>query len=383
MPTKQQILEREQRWRMIAGIAAVAGVALIIASFGDSAAAVRGGEGAAQRLTDIQDAQGKLIAAGVIQFIGWSLLAFPLGFLFKAAAARSTRIRSTLIGVVIAAPLLIGAGGLIGVASVIQASDDFVKQPAAKVDTCVEDKVSAATGSTGESDAGAGSDETGTAAAGATGTEGAASPGKDAGKGKPASGDATGGKPAGPSASQRDAYRTECEDEAAQDARRGTSLASLETGIGLAGLLGFTISVVYTALWAMRTGLLTRFWGALGLALGAVFVFFTLFTLAWFIYLGLLLVGWIPGGRPPAWAAGEAVAPPDPKGGGLFGPRRPGPGQETDDNRPVDKWGEPIEGSSEELSPDEAPEPPEAPSGDEPGSAGQTPPRRKRKKRNG
>lgn len=365
---------------MIAGIAAVAGVALIIASFGDSAAAVRGGEGAAQRLVDIQGTHGKLIAAGVIQFIGWSLLAFPLAFLFKAAAARSTRVRSALIGVVIAAPILIGAGGLIGVASVIQASDDFAKQPASKVDTCVQKKVDAAS----DTDTGTGADAP-AEPGGATGADGAVAP-DDAGTGNGGKDEAgSGGKKstAGPSAAQRDSWRTECEDEAAQDARRSTSLASLETGIGLAGLLGFTIAVVYTALWAMRTGLLTRFWGALGLALGAVFVFFTLFTLAWFIYLGLLLVGWIPGGRPPAWAAGEAVAPPDPKGGGLFGPRRPGPGQDPGHDGPVDKWGEPIEGSSEELSPEDAPEPPEAPSGDEPGTGGEAPARRKRKKRNG
>lgn len=366
---------------MIAGIAAVAGVALIIASFGDSAAAVRGGEGAAQRLTDIQDAHGKLIAAGVIQFLGWSLLAVPLAFLFKAAAARSTRIRSALIGVVIAAPILIGAGGLIGVASVIQASDDFAKQPAAKVDTCVQGKVDAASGGNAEpADTGA-AGSTGDAG-GATGAEGATNADKKAAGGKE-SGSGGDKAAAGPSAAQRDAYRTECEDEAAQDARRSTSLASLETGIGLAGLLGFTIAVVYTALWAMRTGLLTRFWGALGLALGAVFVFFTLFTLAWFIYLGLLLVGWIPGGRPPAWEAGEAVAPPEPKGGGLFGSRRPDPGKDTGHDGPVDKWGEPIEGSSEELSPEEAPEPKEAPSSDEAGAGAEAPARRKRKKRNG
>lgn len=345
MPTKQQILEREKRWRMAAGIAAVAGVALIIASFGESAAAVRGGEGAAQRLADVEGAHGSLIAAGVIQMIGWSLLAVPLAFLFRAAAARAPRMRSALIGIVIVAPILIGAGGLIGAASVIQASDDFANLPREQVEKCVQEK----SGDTG-ADSGTGSAE-------------------DSGSGDEAQ-----------------TPREECEDEAAQDARRSTGLASLETGVGLAGLLGFTIAVVYTALWAMRTGLLSRFWGALGLALGAVFVFFTLFTLAWFVYVGLLLVGWVPGGRPPAWAAGEAVEPPQPKGGGLFGPRRkPQPGTEYDG--PVDKWGEPIEGSSEELVPEEAPEVPEAPELPGAGGAGDEPApgtaRRKRKKRGG
>ena len=49
--------------------------------------------------------------------------------------------------------------------------------------------------------------------------------------------------------------------------------------------------MVYTCLHAMRVGLLTRFWGSLGMALGAVsFIFFSL-VLLWFIYLALLLLG--------------------------------------------------------------------------------------------
>ena len=41
----------------------------------------------------------------------------------------------------------------------------------------------------------------------------------------------------------------------------------------------------------MRTGLLTRFWGSLGMALGAVSFIFFQFALLWFVYLGLLLLG--------------------------------------------------------------------------------------------
>jgi hypothetical protein len=35
-------------------------------------------------------------------------------------------------------------------------------------------------------------------------------------------------------------------------------------------------------------------------------------VLIWFFYLGLLLIGTLPGGRPPAWAAGEAIPWPTP-----------------------------------------------------------------------
>jgi hypothetical protein len=58
----------------------------------------------------------------------------------------------------------------------------------------------------------------------------------------------------------------------------------------------------------MRVGLLSRFWGSLGMALGvAALLLLVQFCLIFFIYFGLLLIGKLPGGRPPAWAAGEAV----------------------------------------------------------------------------
>jgi hypothetical protein len=37
-----------------------------------------------------------------------------------------------------------------------------------------------------------------------------------------------------------------------------------------------------------------------------------IFTLGWFIYFALLVIGKVPGGRPPAWAAGEAIPWPTP-----------------------------------------------------------------------
>ena len=73
--------------------------------------------------------------------------------------------------------------------------------------------------------------------------------------------------------------------------------------------------MVYTCLQAMRVGLLSRFWGSLGMALGAVsfiLVQFMPFVLLWFVYFGLLVAGWVPGGRPPAWAEGKAVPWPTP-----------------------------------------------------------------------
>ncbi|MGH2980730.1 MAG: hypothetical protein ACRDKV_01625 [Solirubrobacterales bacterium] len=101
-------------------------------------------------------------------------------------------------------------------------------------------------------------------------------------------------------------------DDVAQNVLEGAATRDVAAGFGIAGALGFAIAMTYTCYQAMQVGLLTRFWGALGAALGAVSIFFFQFTLLWFIYLGLLIGGWVPKGRPPAWAAGEAVPWPTP-----------------------------------------------------------------------
>ena len=62
--------------------------------------------------------------------------------------------------------------------------------------------------------------------------------------------------------------------------------------------------MVYTCLHAMRVGLLSRFWGSLGMALGAVSFIFFQFALLWFVYLAVLLAR-PRAGRPPA--AGRPV----------------------------------------------------------------------------
>lgn len=100
--------------------------------------------------------------------------------------------------------------------------------------------------------------------------------------------------------------------DVASDAISDAPLRPLAVGFELGGRIGFVVAMFYTALHAMRTGLLTRFWGSLGMALGAISFILPQYSFFWFIYLGLLIAGWVPGGRPPAWAAGEAIPWPTP-----------------------------------------------------------------------
>lgn len=108
------------------------------------------------------------------------------------------------------------------------------------------------------------------------------------------------------------ALGSERANDVAADTIADSSLRSIAAGFGIGGQIGFAVAMFYTSLHAMRTGLLTRFWGSLGMALGAVSFIFFQFTLLWFIYLGFLFIGLIPGDKPPAWRSGEAEPWPTP-----------------------------------------------------------------------
>ena len=77
------------------------------------------------------------------------------------------------------------------------------------------------------------------------------------------------------------------------------------------GQLALAIGFALIALNAMRVGLLTRFAGVLGVIVGATLILpldqFGLIRASWLAIAGVLILGRWPGGRPAAWATGEAV----------------------------------------------------------------------------
>jgi len=99
----------------------------------------------------------------------------------------------------------------------------------------------------------------------------------------------------------------------ASDLYDDSSLRTLANALGAGGALSLVFAMIYTSLWASRTGLVTRFYGTLGMGLGASLLFPPLLQLAlpmlflWFGYMALIISGRLRKGRPPAWDAGEAV----------------------------------------------------------------------------
>jgi hypothetical protein len=256
--SRAETLERENRWALPVALATLLAVVLFVVSRFVNGAS---GDGAAEVLRSIDEHSGSVMLSGLIQAAAFALLALPLLYLFRAARARSDQMRSQLIGLVIAAPLFLGLAAGFTAAAQQEAADEFVGGEAKPTLSRSEaqDECRA------EDDA------------------------------------------------EADCAKTKLEDDAASNARTEAGLAPLATGFGIAGALGFVVALFYTCLWAMRTGLLSRFWGSLGMALGiATLIGLIFFLLIWLIYFALLVVGKVPGGKPPAWERGEAVPWPTP-----------------------------------------------------------------------
>ncbi len=354
------MLAFQARWIRRAGAAGVFGAFVVAAAIVLQRIGlhVPGGNSDADQLVFEHAHSSRLIYSSVLQGIGIALFLGPLLFLFRAARSRSVRVRSFATALVILGPLAFGLGVAVSSVGSTKAADKFKTQEPAVVqqarqhaEQAAKAPAPAAPKNGGATGTGSTTTPTGSTTTGTTTTAAAAKP--------------------------------KTPDQAASDAREGladhlnkhTTLLIVGGLISTAGVLALVFGMIYTNLWAMRLGLVTRFWGALGMAFG-LFLIIPLFPpvpglVLWFAVLGLMFLGLWPRPLPPAWAAGEAV--PWQRPGDDLGP-------------PPSEQAEPgtVEGSGREISEEPLPEgtrngeadqPPEPPYGETQGQ------RRKKRKR--
>ncbi len=277
-PAREEVLAREKRWSLPVALATFAGVALLVGS-AIVIAGVSGSE-SAEVLRLVHSHGGDVTLSTLLEAAGFVLLAAPLVYLFRADQARSRRVRGQFVGVILAAPLLLAVAAGLNAVATTNAASEFA---AGKATSSLSRSAAAAECRSDRK-----------------------------GKGGKAFDEEFAGGAGGPTALGRCVERKLSNDRA-ENAISEASPRGLATGFGLAGRLALAFAFIYSCLWAMRTGLLSRFWGAFGIALGvAAFLLLIQFTLIWFVYFGLLAAGWLPRGRPPAWAAGEAIPWPSP-----------------------------------------------------------------------
>lgn len=280
--TRSQITAWEGKWFLPTGLATfVAVILLIVAAIVISSVS---GSGEAQLLTKAHEHSSDVTLSSILEAVGFLLLVAPLYFLFRAAASRSDRMRYQLVGLVIAAPLFFAASAILNAGATNEASDQFAAGEAKSTLTVKKAETECKTDENEEGAKDFAEKYDGTAQT-----------------------EVQGKTPL------ENCTTTKVADDEAENALSDASLRGLATGFGLGGRLGLAVALFYSCLYGMRTGLLSRFWGSLGMALGvAALLLLVQFTLIFFLYFGLLLIGKLPGGRPPAWAAGEAIPWPSP-----------------------------------------------------------------------
>lgn len=262
--SRDEIIERERRWRTFVAVASVLPLLLLV---GAAAAQSRGASAdlVTENLRSIDASSGSVLVGAVLAALAFLLLTVPLVYLFRAAQARSERMLGGLVVLAVLGPLLFAVQAVLLAIVQIDVAAKFVAQ---------------------ESDVG-------------------------------------------------DIYSL------ATNLFENSGAQGAAVVVSQMAPFAMIFAMVYTPLWAVRTGLLPRFHGTLGMALGASFILppLTQITLpallAWFMYFGLLLWGRTRSGRPPAWDAGEAI--PWPK-----------PGEEPVEATGGDA-GEVVEGSAAEI----------------------------------
>jgi hypothetical protein len=373
--SKEAVLERERRLSVPAGMTALLGVLVFLASIFVQQSAGSSGGTDAEQLAHFHQHSGSFITASVLQAIALLMFIFPLYFLFTAAAARAPQVRRWIVVLIFAGPILLAARGVVVSNGLKDTADKFVAQKAA-VEREAEAKFRQQQGTRGG----------GAAKAPASGAAPQTNPTTTAATTTATTSTGTTSTTTTTTATATTAAQaaTNASDDLASNLIDDSSTLKAGNGIALPGILSLVAAMIYTPLWAMRTGLLTRFWATLGMALGASLILlpFGIVGLAlWFAALGLILVDRWPGGRPPAWDAGVAVPwprpgqpPPDDatlEGSGREISERPLPeGEPTGGGEPVG-WGKP------EPRPTPSPEPPPV----SPGGPTREERRKKRKRR--
>jgi hypothetical protein len=313
LPSKQQLLDFQARWLRPAGICAIVGALIFAASLPLQPST--SGDNDAERLTEFHDQSTDLIVGQGI-LIGLAVLFFipALYVLFRSAQGRSERVRGWLVWLTVVGPVFFAISGFLVAVGLSDAADKFVDQAPAKESQARQQ---------------AAAPQPTTTTQGSTTTT--------------------------PRTPEQAVAKARV--DLANDVIDDTGLLQVGSLMRFVGLLSLVFAMIYIPLWCQRTGLLTRFFAMLGLALGVALLLVPvgIFGLMiWFAVLGLMLAGWWFRPLPPAWEAGEAI--PWIRPGEDIGP----PPEERDDPGTVEGSGrqvpeQPAENGQAEPQPGETP----------------------------
>jgi len=306
LPNKQELLAFQARWLRRAGLAGLIGAFLFAAGvvLQQIGLNVPSGKSDAEQLVFEHAHSSRLIYSSILQALGLIMFLAPLLFLFRSANGRAQRMRGALIGLIVLGPVAFGVGLAVSAVGSTKAADKFHTQEPAVVQQARQDAGQAQAAEDKGKGQGAGTTAgpksqattTATATTASTGSTTINLNGTTTTAALPLTPDQAGGN---------------ARENLAEHINKHTALLVGGGLVFFLGRLALVFGMVYTSLWAMRTGLLSRFWGMIGIVAGVGLIILgplglALFVL-WFAAIGLMFLGLWPKPLPPAWAAGEAV----------------------------------------------------------------------------
>ena len=322
--SREAIIDRERRWAPIAAVCCFAALALLVGSL-ISRTSIPTSSNSGVQLSDFNAHPGALVFSSALSAAGFALFSLPLAFLFTSARARNPRVQPALIALCFIGPVLIGVQGLVNGLGLKSASHDYVSQrpmepqeqvstlrsdlkTPSKIDTVhiytdhneievqfKDDRFYGVRYPESQEKQLIGSTDKGSSSASSSVTSNS-----EIGKSLVDTSFDSGGK---------------IGDALASHVADNNSTVRLGADLLFPAALAMIAAMIYTALQAYRVGLLTRLFGTLGMALGAALILLPqapVLIALWLGWLGLIFLGRVPGGRPPAWDAGEAVPWPSP-----------------------------------------------------------------------
>ena len=306
LPSKQELLAFQARWLRRAGLAGLVGAFIVAASIvlQQVGLNVPSGKSDADQLVFEHAHSSRLIYSSILQALGMMAFVVPLLFLFRSANGRAARMRGAFAGLVVLGPLAFGLGLALSSVGSTKAADKFHDQEPAVVQHARQQAEQAQGAPAKNKAQGAGTTAGPKTQATTTVATTTASTGSTTINLNGTT--TTVATPVTP-----DQADSNARENLADHINKHTTLLIVGGLISTIGVLSLVFGMIYTNLWAMRTGLLSRFWGALGMAFG-LFLVIPLFPpipglVLWFAAIGLMFLGLWPRPLPPAWAAGEAV----------------------------------------------------------------------------
>jgi hypothetical protein len=333
---------------------------------------VPSGKSSAEQLVFEHAHKSRLVYTSSLQALGVMLFVAPLVFLFRSASGRAQRMRGAFLPLIVLGPLAFGLGLAISSVGSTKASDKFHTQEPAAVERARQqaEQAQATQSKPVQKGKTSGANATGSTAIATTTPTTTANTTTGTGS---TTINLNGTTTTVPTPITPDQAGSNVRENLADHINKHTTLVIVGGLISTLGVLALVFGMIYTNLWTMRTGLLTRFWGALGMAFG-LFLIIPIFPpipglVLWFASIGLMFLRLWPRPLPPAWDAGEAV--PWQRAGDDLG-QSPGADQAS---------GGTVEGSGREVSEAPLPEDGDGEQGQALDEYGQTQGQRRKKRK--